>query len=116
MPQSLRNSRGTFLSNRDEEIERLNQWLDTDRDALRAESPLARADLISRHGALSVQELVSMSDVALGQEGAREVSWTDSSYQATSAFYLEDGRLSMYTVQTWFKPSRQNLISGQPVG
>ena len=46
-------------------------WLDTDKDALRAESPLA--DLTTRHDALSVQEFASTSDVALGQEGAREV-------------------------------------------
>ena len=67
---------------------------------LRAESPLARADLITPHGALSVQELASMSDVALGQEDAREVSRIDSTYQATSAYFLTDGRLRMYRLDS----------------
>ena len=79
-----------------------------------AESSLARANLITRHGARSVQELAFMSDFAMVQEGTKEVSWTDS--LPPSIFCQLFRSWAPGDVQVWFKPTKQNRVPGQSAG
>ena len=76
----------------------MSAWLSGGDDAEMAESPQARSDLLSRHGGRTVPELVSYAREAEDMEGAHEVSWTDSTYQRSSALYLasSEGRLRMF--------------------
>ena len=71
----------------------MGSWLQNDVTPPLGEAPEARADLLSRHGSISVEQLARQSTVALTQEGAGEVRWVDSSYQPTSAYVLAEGRL-----------------------
>ena len=76
----------------------MSAWLSGGDDAEMAESPQARSDLLTRHGGRTVPELVAYASAAEEMEGANEVSWTDSTYQRSSALYLSssEGRLRMF--------------------
>ena len=88
-PKKLKSHKTT----REEDIEALSSWLHNDVTPALGEAPEARADLLSRHGSISFQQLAHQATVALTQDGAREVQWVDSSYQPTSAYVLAEGRL-----------------------
>ena len=88
-PKKLRGHKTSI----EEDIDALGSWLQNDVTPPLGEAPEARADLLSRHGSISVEQLARQSTVALTQDGAGEVRWVDSSYQPTSAYVLAEGRL-----------------------